>query len=558
MAPGLHPVHDMGSHKLSAMSSNRPMPAWTFGAGPRFGKSQKDPKIEMRLRNSSASPKHGSWSPAHNISTQTLTTTATLHGGEPTATEMDDDGFMGGEEPSRGSRIRSDWTGGWSIGDFVPRLDGGLDRMADLPERKDQPKPKMYDPAPTIGEATAVIIPHAPKWSFGGGKSRMDFDKKPALKMKKSASDSQAVKELKKFRAQVKATTPSRGFGSEIRCRVKGGPMELPWTPGPAAYETERSFDMKPQWSPSTLVPWGTRTGSRPVLRFPTATDAGPGEYTAHHPMAQTSPAPIFAHPLRERMVATLPGPGQYPIPTRVGDAPKWKMGSGKRQEMVKDNGNPGPGTYRPDLTSIDPDSFCAFFGESKRGHECDDIDPDEPPGPGSHDVVPAWSPATTRTPGFPKEEKLKKTPGLGPQGLPGPGLYKLSPSIDTSEGKGMSIGVLRPVKQEVTLGPGQYSPEYKQVNQSGPEWKSLGRTAPRRAPWETVGNSQEDKQMDKVNKMLRESGTEPKLPGESLLKFKPQGPKWSIQRRTPIPGGSGIPPKSENHHAMTGAFSTC
>jgi len=355
-----------------------------------------------------------------------------------------------------------------------------------------------------------------------------------------------------------RASGPCRGFGSEVRLRSRGGPFELPETPGPAAYEVPRHHDLLPQWVPSTIMPWGRRTSGRPELKFATASDVGPGEYTAHHgmhmPYMQCTPAPLFGQPLKGLAKDSLhfPGPGAYALPSSVRTKSGFSMGKGKRPAMTRDTGCPGPGTYAPDFSSAVADSFCASFGVAERSSPGEGVDPDEPPGPGSHQVRQEMAHSCPNA-GMPREQKLKKSPGMGPgAAVPGPGIYPIPSTLD-KKASGLGKPLKRPTDNNP--GPGEYDPSFTHTHESSQEWKSLQRTGPRGEA--SSARDQVDKQIERVTAMLKADGNAPKKKPE-VNRFSPGGPKYSMMGKRPLQAGGGVgpKPKSENHHGMVGGFS--
>merc|ERR1740121_822866 len=85
---------------------------------------------------------------------------------------------------------------------------------------------------------------------------------------------------------------------------------------------------------------------------------------------------------------------------------------------------SPGPAHYRPSDNEVVAHQKHAVFGTSERRHDSDDVDPDEPPGPGTHKVRKDPKPTDKPSAGLPKGEKGKLT-GLGPIGYPSPGEYQ-------------------------------------------------------------------------------------------------------------------------------------
>jgi len=434
----------------------------------------------------------------------------------------------------------------WSPDIISPRLDTSVDRFFGTRERAALPNGKSYPAAPTIGQDTALIYNHAGKFSFGGGKSRMsDLDNKDTLKrghdqewetkrkaiIKAREEETQQAKARLEKRQKAKL---SRGFGSAVRLRIRGGPMELPPSPGPAAYELHRECDQIPEWLNTSINPWGRRTENRPEMRNPTATDAGPGEYIADHPFHASRPSPVFGHPFRPMMKESFTGPGQYPLATSVGTGEKYSVGTGNRPPLSRETVGPGPAGYNPPMDAVTPYIQTAFFGYAERPKPGDGVDPDEPPGPGAHTLKDTL--ATRPNPGLPKEEKLKKVAGMGPVGFPSPGDYK--PVLP----KAVSITCHLPIKRPIEdiPGPGEYDPNdlYPRYQTDAPGHASLRYTNPRKGPFDTSSASDASSAalMQRAAAAAAESqGPVEKKPKEKeAIAFEPTGPKWSLRRALP------------------------
>jgi hypothetical protein len=149
----------------------------------------------------------------------------------------------------------------------APRIDGSSLRLSEQPEKAAMPRAKSYDPACSLGLGTSPTFHKFAHYSFGGGPSRVkDYDKVKehlahihvstgSLKNKGGkqpmAITMMDLKEATKSRR--KQAPLSRGFGSQVRLQVKGGPMDLPISPGPGAYEVPRRCDPEPVWASSSF-----------------------------------------------------------------------------------------------------------------------------------------------------------------------------------------------------------------------------------------------------------------------------------------------------------------
>jgi hypothetical protein len=436
-----------------------------------------------------------------------------------------------------------------------------MDRFLDPPERAADPRPKQYDPFISLGVGTAVVYQHTPKYSFSGGKSRVgDLEKEkrilaiqreagPAYKQPVELSMVQRLEEFKK-----KTKKNANSFGTAQRLRYRGGPMELPISPGPCAYEVPRALDLLPQWAPETILPYAKRTGQRPSLAPRTVSDVGPGEYTAHHTMQATKPSPLISHPLRkvgESVPKLCPGPGHYQRGTTVGcpqlsnsvdgsgllPQPGYSFGS-KAHVQKSDDDKPGPGAYDPDHTSVHKDPFCVTFGRAERVHPVDLVDPDEPPGPGNNRLKSELktSPSISMKEGPPRIKPMKESK------TPGPGAYSLRSTL-AGGAASVKFPLPRPIK--VSVGPGQYDPNESLTRESSFEWASPARTA-KRTPF---GAGVKDES----------SGTHVEVKMEKPV----AGPKFSMgvrrdhvsMTRHEQKQCAKVPTEKENYHAMYGTY---
>jgi len=318
-----------------------------------------------------------------------------------------------------------------------------------------------------------------------------------------------------------------------VRLRHRGGALDLPVSPGPAAYEVPRDSDPVPEWVPSSLIPWGHRTGQRADMVLPTATDVGPGDHIADHPFKASRPSATFGLHLRPAPRDHFPDPTAYDLPPTF-NGPAFSVGPGQRSSHpILDF--PGPGRYDPEIDSVHPHSFHATFGTVERRHVADEVDPDEPPGPGSHNVRKDPKPTDKPSVGLPKDPKLKKTPGMGPVGFPGPGHYPLPTE------KGTSAGVSFPLARSVEKipGPSDYHPDDHLGRHAPPSYGSLNYTAPRKSPFgqESSGTEKSSEAMLRrcameVAKTAEERGFGAKERKEAKLAFVTSGPSYSLGGR--------------------------
>eukprot|EP00933_Yihiella_yeosuensis_P026468 TRINITY_DN20537_c2_g1_i1.p1 TRINITY_DN20537_c2_g1~~TRINITY_DN20537_c2_g1_i1.p1 ORF type:complete len:599 (+),score=110.92 TRINITY_DN20537_c2_g1_i1:73-1869(+) len=404
----------------------------------------------------------------------------------------------------------------YSVGDFVPRLDGATRRFAPVPQHAGIPIGKFYGPSRTMGKDTAPRFRKGSLWSFGGGKSRQPPPEEAITAAAEKRSPSKSKPQICTGLSDAATGRKSRrkktttGFGTDERCKVKGGPMELAVSPGPAAYNQSRFLDALPDWAPDSLVPWGKRSAQRPDMKLVTATDAGPGEYTADHPFQAAGPAPKFGHPLKDAASTTkdYPDPQRYDIPSTVGDGPAFSVGSGPRSNAFKGNGTPAPGIYGPDgsppLDGVIPNKRGAVFSYAERAHPCDGVDPDEPPGPGNY--VPKEYKGSHKVymkSGWPKDPKLKKVSGMGPLGIPGPGEYK-----PENERLGWGVEFRGRLKAkpppDYPPPPGTYDPKYHMATSEPLSCGAMLRTAPRKSPFDLGGGSSDASSAALLQKALK------------------------------------------------------
>jgi len=426
----------------------------------------------------------------------------------------------------------------------APRIDGSHERSLDVRSRAAHPRAKYYEPAATIGAGTALSYNKSPQFSFGGGASRM-----PEFSGKKEhlAHLAAKVSPAKAAKAALAQTLPggittsaleagkpkktkkrelNRGFGTEPRLRMRGGAYELPISPGPN-YEVMRFGDPTPQWVASSVLPWGHRTSDRPTLRNPTASDVGPGEYIAHHPFKAAANAPIIGHPLKDFKRPEWHGldPTRYDPnhDTIKNIGPSYSVGTGDRPDAagLLKKASPGPAQYSPEDAPTKHKAPSLSFGKSQRTHESELIDPDEPPGPGSHKVRKDPHQWSMPNAGMPKDMKLRYVPGLGPN-TPGPGTYNPE---DLTKPQGRTISCPRPRPIETIPGPADYAPSHELTHSAAPQWAPMeSRTSVRKPPW---------REPEVVPEVKWNHGEKPEFHDPvDRLSFKPGGPKWSMPPR--------------------------
>eukprot|EP00930_Biecheleria_cincta_P039392 TRINITY_DN27090_c0_g1_i1.p1 TRINITY_DN27090_c0_g1~~TRINITY_DN27090_c0_g1_i1.p1 ORF type:complete len:583 (-),score=71.20 TRINITY_DN27090_c0_g1_i1:113-1861(-) len=542
-APSSHnrSVDSLGG--LSVLSHCSKGPKWGFGGAPRF-KWMEDKHNAEKLKKSTSSPALVDGNAAKTkaeIVAQTLTA-------EPENSEEKPgqslDANVDAEENEDEAGILPDIatltpkrkkTQDFKIGCGVPRLEGSKDRFLDPREHAKSPRAKSYGPAQTIAEGTAPCFPHSPKFSFGGGNSRAP-DSEPAIQptVKPRNESNGATAALANRRSKRKVMC--RGFGSAPRCQVKGGPMELPISPGPAVYDLTRECDKVPEWSSKSRIPWGHRTGSRSTLINPTASDAGPGEYTADHPFQSSAPPPKILHVFKgiPDSRRDYPAAGTYEVRKDIGADKKFQysFGTGSRPNMFKGTCSPGH-VYDPTLKGVDPEPRSASWGTAERRHISDTVDPDEPPGPGAHTIRREYKATDKPSAGLPRDEKqFRKMGGMGPLGFPGPGDYAIP-----SDRLGKPVGLHLPLKEYRENYPAgtDYDPSFALTNPTPLEPRPMHRTAPRKSPFDVAESGSSGAAEALLKRALAQVGGDAVKPDKDAMpKFASSTPKWSFSPKRP------------------------
>lgn len=310
--------------------------------------------------------------------------------------------------------------------------------------------------------------------------------------------------------------------------------MDMPISPGPSAYELMRLGDLEPVWmrSKGSQCIWSTRTAGRADLRNRTGNPAnlGPGGAITEETLQfkAAGPTSVFGHPLKEISKPEWQGsdPSRYNLASALcrDRSPIHSVGTGKRPGAPK-SASPGPAQYSPK----DDVRYCTYpavsFGKSTRIHECELVDPDEPPGPGAHTV--RSDPKVTDKPstGLPKE--MRNTFGGGSFTGPAPGdCYKELPSSLGKSGRSIGIHLPRTKQQNPgpldTAGPDPYTTD-SLCHHAAPSWGSLvDRSDVRKPPW---------RQVEQPPVFELKSG-EKLIMTNVPVQFKSGGPKWSLMPR--------------------------
>lgn len=433
-----------------------------------------------------------------------------------------------------------------------PRLDSSLERLGDPQQRSAHPRAHSYDPAQTLGPGTSDTFQHSPHYSFGGGPSRVnDPSKKEHLahllctsstkkgKISRAALTMMDLKDA--IKPDHKPQAPlSRGFGSQARgLALKAGPMAL----GPGAYELMRLGDLEPVWmrSKGNQCIWSTRTCGRSDLRnrIGTGPNLAPGDSITEETFQFKAggPTPVFGHPLTEYSKPEWQGsdPSHYNVASSLcrDRSPIHSVGTGKRPGAPPAR-SPGPAQYRIKDDVRHRSQPAVSFGKSTRIHECELVDPDEPPGPGAHTVRVDPKVADKPSTGLPKDAKMRETflqrdtktwPSPGDWGGRSAGGGTLPSSLEKG---GRSMGIHLPRTKEERPGPADtagwdpYTTDSLCVH-SGPSWGSLvNRSDVRKPPW---------RQIEQPPVFELKSG-EKLIMTNVPIQFKSGGPKWSLMPR--------------------------
>lgn len=430
---------------------------------------------------------------------------------------------------------------------LAPRMDGSTDRFLDTRYRPALPNPNFYTPAESLGIAAVPAFTTAPKFTFHGGRSRTE-EFEPEYRRRKAVSEmgsasvpaqKPAPGEQTKTRALRSRRIMCRGFGSEARLKQQ----KITEIPGPGCYEVFRIMDPVPDWVPSSTVPWGVRSDRRPDLVNHVETLAGPGEHCAGAPFSGVSaPTTIIGHPIKKLRDsrASFPAPNRYNLATTIGTGLKAPICDGPKSSTVfKPKPGPGPAAYGGDFGPKDdllvPSPASATFGHSERQHIAETVDPDEPPGPGTHKVRRDWTVPERPGGSLSRAEKCKGFHGMGPAGNPAPGHYK------SSSPRGLEMTVHVPVNRprEDIPGPCDYDPSIEFISSKAPAYGPLGRTAPRRTIFDLSGSGREANSQELVKRALAAVAEIRKEQGLSeantgFRDFVSEGPKIAFTSRRP------------------------
>ncbi|CAJ1415582.1 unnamed protein product [Effrenium voratum] len=430
------------------------------------------------------------------------------------------------EEPPPAKVMKPAYLGQY-FGNCVARLDGSSERPPMGGKlQAGEPRAKSYAPVKTLGEGVAPCYTHLPKWSFGGGKNVVQGkSRSETLQNLPKSHSSASLASLKR----PKGRSLARGFGSSGRSSLK-----LSDTPGPAAYNLHRLGDEVPVWASQARLPWGTRTGGRSKLLNATASDVGPGEYTAEHQLKTAAPSAKIGQKLQEAPDSRkdYPAAGHYPLGNTIGNAKPYKqganpgtMGAGQRS---KHQPTCSPGfMYDP---RVEPTTHAQTWSQGERKSWLD-ADPDEPPGPGAYNIKDL---STDKRGGWSKDEKqFRKMEGMGPVDGPGPNEYSVP-----FERLGWGVkfrGRLAPPKEELKPAAADYYPIMDLVTHCTGVPKPLHRTTERRSIFDVSAGGHEgvaEALLKRALKSLEENGQGAAEPQKLSNKYESTTPSWSMPAR--------------------------
>jgi len=246
------------------------------------------------------------------------------------------------------------------------------------------------------------------------------------------------------------------------------------WRVGTASRSTERKVEVP---GPGTYNSPGKISTNAPRYGFSakTAVDfkdftPGPGAYDAAGSRGFDVKAPSYsfriksAHPGQNRV--TAPGPGAYDQTSKVGNqkAPSYRIGSSKRDDIVRSGSTPGPGTYqtRPSTAADGP---RYGFGSSER--DASTGNGRTAPGPGAYTYKGSFDQGGK---GHSLVPRRPDSAIFGASRSPGPGAYNPSASVKAAPAYriGSAVRDTRDTKERAsTPGPGNYNISYIKGNQN-------------------------------------------------------------------------------------------
>lgn len=289
------------------------------------------------------------------------------------------------------------------------------------------------------------------------------------------------------------------------------------FSPGPGAYPVSAE-KAGPQYSISGRYQVQQRAHS-----------PGPGQYDhSHYGYVLQRPASAVWGPDHQRshdLNQSAPGPGQYPLHYKPA-GPNYSFGTEKQRNWLKDDPNPGPGTY---VVKAPADTRAASLSGR---HPLKD--PKVVPGPGAYSVK-----DQAKTPAFSVGRGLRSDISMA-KDVPGPGQYAAKGSLSKQGGR---IGTsTRKAGERVSTapGPGNYavgttigeSPAYslrgryyteKRQNVPGPgAYNQDADSILEHSPSVAFGRQSKDP-------LPHSKSTDSTGPGRYYSPLKPAGVQWSF-----------------------------
>lgn len=198
----------------------------------------------------------------------------------------------------------------------------------------------------------------------------------------------------------------------------------------------------------------------------------------------------------------------------------------------------PGPGQHRVSMRAVYANTHTSSFGSCRRRHVSDAVDPDEPPGPGSHKV--RKEPRASDRPAVGMSQaKRDRIPGMGPAGVPGPGSYP----IIWDTGRKSAVHLPCPPAVHPIPGPADYDPLKNAILNRAPMYRPLHQTAARKSPFvkESSHTQKATEAMltECAMEIARSSSAEQRGFGAKPKEASPlgTGPQYTLGARRPLLG---------------------
>jgi len=235
------------------------------------------------------------------------------------------------------------------------------------------------------------------------------------------------------------------------------------WRVGTATRRDERKSEVP---GPGTYNSPGKLSTSAPKHGFGarTAVDfkhftPGPGAYTANGSRGFDIKAPSYSFRVKaapEVDKTQVPGPGAYDQSSRIQSrkGPAFRIGSSKREDMVRSGSTPGPGQYvtRPSTAYAEGPRYG--FGSSERDSSTGMRM--TAPGPGAYAPKGSFDQGSR---GFSLVPRRPDSAVLGVTRSPGPGAYNPSSSVRAAPAYRIGSAVRDTRERATTPGPGNYNP---------------------------------------------------------------------------------------------------